>query len=133
MLSRSSFLLRSRSTMKFTSATTLTAAIVGSAACFQFPAPAQAWVASSLQRNNVRTLHSPTSILKSAVAEEKEALSTPKGETIAEGSIVSMFPGGMSAVRINDDWTDSLERTMSPEVAKANLKKSGSLAGCVQC
>jgi F0F1-type ATP synthase alpha subunit len=123
--------------MKFKSATTtLTAAIVGSAACFQFPAPTQAWVAGvpatlGGRHNNVRTLHSSSSLLKSAVAEEKEALSTPKGETIAEGSIVSMFPGGMSAVRINDDWTDSLER-LTPAAAKANLSKSGSLAGDLQ-
>jgi F0F1-type ATP synthase alpha subunit len=135
--------------MKFKSATTtLTAAIVGSAACFQFPAPTQAWVATAptLQRpgrNTVRTFHSSSSLLKSAVTEEKEAVSpssTPKGETIAEGSIVSMFPGGMSAVRINDDWTDSLSRTLAapkttalkPGAAKAAASKGGSLAGDLQ-
>jgi F-type H+-transporting ATPase subunit alpha len=121
--------------MKFKSASsTLTAAIVGSAACFQFPAPTQAWVAPALQlqrpgSNAVRSLHFSSSSLKSAVAEEKEAvspLSTPQGETIAEGSIVTVFPGGMSAVKINDDWTDALPRASpeptSPEqAAKASL------------
>jgi F-type H+-transporting ATPase subunit alpha len=72
----------------------------------------------------------------SAVAEEKGAVpqgsssTPPSGYTIAEGAIVSMFPGGLSAVRINDDWTDALERVSTPKEAKEMVKNvAGDLQG----
>eukprot|EP00980_Cylindrotheca_fusiformis_P008267 scaffold1736_cov127-Cylindrotheca_fusiformis.AAC.81 len=98
--------------------------------------PSSAWlsrpgagVESSLYRiqNSIGFRSFTASTLQSTMVPEDVDVPTPlrpKGKTIAEGTLVSMFKGGLLAVRIDDEFVEAIE---TPEVIDATkiLPKSG--------
>lgn len=116
----------------------LSAAIVG--ATFQFPGLAGAWLAPSFRHlSTSRTLsvrYSSTSLQSTIKAEEEAvaaaaAASAPR--TTAEGVVVSQFPGGLTAVRLNDDLSSESSPTVfDPSSAATSRAVSGVASGDLQ-
>ena len=113
----------------------LAAALASSGACLQLVPTTQAWTPSvSVPHRSFSSMRFPTtsSRLQSTVAPDEAVATTPAltptGNSLAEGTVVSFFQGGLVAVRIDDDeilsQTDSTSTNATPRVAnKSSIGK----------
>lgn len=99
----------------------LAGAIVQSSAWLPSPSRHTSTLSSSIERiqrghDSVQNIHSSTFLRSTLTPEDIDIPNplVPTGKRIAEGTVVSVFRGGLAAVRIDDEIVEEVDDT--PEV-----------------
>lgn len=110
--------------MKLLAPTTACSAVATALCAVNYPSVALAWtIKPSYTKFSATSQRQFFTFLKSAVTPEEEVSSSPTvaalqptGTSVADGTVVSYFAGGLAAVQVNDDLLSSNESNQSDDL-----------------